>query len=136
MVLSTITLQPFEGHPKDPNIFHQISVALIVYSIICFAGPVTGAHLNPAVTLAVFTSKKREKGDLMVILTYVVAELSGCFVGTVANKLIYGEGIVLYAEFPDALELMKDCAEEFVGTFLLIMFIFIITNEETTFVHS
>lgn len=90
MCLSTTSLPPFEGHPKDPNIFHMIYVALVVYCIVCFAGPISGAHINPAITLAVHTSKKREKGDMLLILAYVVAQLSGCTLGCVANKLIYG----------------------------------------------
>lgn len=136
MCLSTNLLPPYEGHPKERNIFHQIYVALIVYSIICFSGPICGAHINPAVTLALFSSKKRQKGDLSLIGAYVLAQISGCTLGCIGSKLMYDQGGPMYMAFPDGLELLKDCAEEFVGTFLLIMFIFILSNEETTFVHS
>lgn len=136
MCLSTVYLPPFEGHPHDPNIFHMIIVALVVYSIICFSGPITGAHINPAVTLALFSSKKWQKGDLRVVCAYVVAQMGGCTLGCIFSKMFFDQGGPVYLVFPDALELMKDCAEEFAGTFLLIMFIFILSNEETTFVHS
>jgi glycerol uptake facilitator-like aquaporin len=77
-----------------------------------------------------------QKGDLAVICAYVVAQLSGCTLGCIGSKLFYGQGGPIYVVFPDGLDLMKDCIEEFVGTFLLLIFIFILTNEETTFVHS
>lgn len=89
----------------------MIYVALVVYSIICFAGPICGAHINPAVTLAAHTSKKREEGDLKVILAYVSAQICGCTLGCIFNKLFYGTGAIIYAKFPDGLELIKDCAE-------------------------
>lgn len=52
-------LQPFEGHPHDKNIYKILYVALVVYSIICFIGSITGAHINPAVTLSFMLDKKR-----------------------------------------------------------------------------
>lgn len=136
MCLSTVFLPPFEGHPHDPNIFHMVYVALIVYFIVCFAGPISGSHINPAITLAVYTSKKWEKGDLKLIIAYVVAQLTGCTLGCIFSKQFFDVGEPVYLVFPDPLELTKDLAEEFIGTFLLVMFIFILLNEETTFVHS
>lgn len=66
----------------------------------------------------------------------MAAHFIGCTLGCIFNRLCYGTGGFIYTEFPDGLQLLKDCAEEFVGTFLLILFIFIICNEETTFVHG
>ncbi len=136
MCLSTVLLPPFENHPHEPNIYHMVYVAIIVYSIVCFAGPISGAHINPAVTLSYFSSKKKENGDLKQAFSYVMAQLTGCTLGCILSKQFFDQGGPVYLVFPDALELMKDCVEEFIGTFLLIMFIFILNNEETTFVHS
>jgi glycerol uptake facilitator-like aquaporin len=52
MATSVATLPPFEAH--IPNIYRLVYVAIIVYVLICFFGPITGAHLNPAVTLAAY----------------------------------------------------------------------------------
>ena len=45
---------PEYDHLKDPNPYRLVYVVIIVYSIICFAGPFTGAHINPAVTLMAY----------------------------------------------------------------------------------
>jgi glycerol uptake facilitator-like aquaporin len=42
----------------------------------------------------------------------------------------------VYTELPGLFNLMKDCVEEFIGTFMLITFIFILNNENTTFIYD
>ena len=116
--------------------FVMIYVALIVYIIICFGGPITGAHINPAVTLAFFVYKKYEKGDVKTILSYMSAQLSGCLFGCILSKLIYDKGGFVYPVQPEGLDLIRDCVSEVIGTFLLILIVFIVTTEETTFVYG
>ena len=33
---------------------HPVGIALVVFEVILIAGPISGAHINPAVTLGVF----------------------------------------------------------------------------------
>lgn len=137
MCFSTGFYPPFEDHPHDINPFHIIYIAIIVYSIICFSGPICGAHINAAVTLAVYSSKKKlDKGDGKVIVGYIIGQLIGCFVGIVLSKEIFEMGGPVYAEIPGMFSLMKDCVEEFIGTFMLITFIFILNTEDTTFIYD
>ena len=89
----------------------MVYVAIIVYSIICFAGPITGAQINPAVTLTYFISKKKEEGDLQQAFAYVVAQFSGLITGCIMSSQLFIQIEPIYLVFPDALELMKDCAE-------------------------
>ena len=86
MANGVATIPPFEDHPKQKNIFRQIYVALIIYTIICFTGSISGAFINPAVTLASFLSKKSQKGDLKLALSYVCSQFTGCFTGFVLSK--------------------------------------------------
>ena len=77
MATSVGKLPPFYtpeyDHLKDPNPFRLVFVVIIVYSIICFSGPFTGAHLNPAVTLVAYLERKKNKGQFAVISAYLVA---------------------------------------------------------------
>ncbi len=130
------TVPPIEGHPKDRNIFHQIYVALVIYTIICFSGSICGAFINPAVTLGVFLSKKKQDRDLKLALSYVSSQFTGCFTGFILSKSINSVGGPIYAEFPDGIVLLKECTEEMVATFMLVLFILIITTEETTFIDK
>ena len=114
----------------------MIYVALIVYIIICFGGPITGAQINPAVTLAYYVYKKYEKGDIKTIFSYISAQLSGCLFGCILSKLIYDKGGFVYPVQPEGLNLIRDCVSEIFATFLLILIVFIVTTEETTFVYG
>ena len=73
MASSVGSLPPYEGHSSDPNPYRLVYTAVIVYSIICFIGPISGAHLNPAVTFMAYLETKKRKGQLSVILAYLGA---------------------------------------------------------------
>ena len=92
MVTSIGKLPPFEDHPHDINIYKLVYVALIVYIIICFIGPLTGAHINPAVTLGVNLGKINKKGQVKLLLTYWIAQFLGGLLGVVISRAIYGNG--------------------------------------------
>ena len=91
MVTSVGTLPPSSDHPHDINIFKLLSIALIVYSIICFIGPLTGGHINPAVSLCINLNNKK-KGQAKLVLTYWIAQFLGGFVGVVLSRSIYDNG--------------------------------------------
>jgi glycerol uptake facilitator-like aquaporin len=61
----------------------------LVVLILVF-GPVSGAHLNPAVTLAE-TMRGRLRGREMPL--YVLAQILGAFVGVAAAHLMFGEPV-------------------------------------------
>lgn len=67
---------------------------------------------------------------------YITAQIIGCFIGILLSRAIYGFGGPIYVEGPDFFALAKDCIEEFIGTFLLIFSIFIVTHAETTFIYD
>ena len=92
MATSIGYLPPSEDHPHDVNIYKFVYVALIVYMIICFIGPLTGCHINPAVTIGLNLGKINKKGQIKLLLTYWIAQFLGGFVGVVLSRSIYGNG--------------------------------------------
>ncbi|MBK5118200.1 MAG: aquaporin, partial [Thermoleophilia bacterium] len=63
----------------------------VLFLLVMTLGGVSGAHLNPAVTLAASLMKKIEGVDAVV---YVLAQLSGAVLGALAVKgLLLDEGM-------------------------------------------
>jgi glycerol uptake facilitator-like aquaporin len=71
-----------EGNP--------IKLAIFFFLAIVMAGPFSGAHINPAVTLAFYLKRKNgiEKRDAKV---YLMGQLLGAFTGGLLGYLILGE---------------------------------------------
>ncbi len=129
-------LPPFQDHPHQSNPYRLVYVAIIVYMIVCFIGPLTGAHINPAVTLLAYLQRKKRHGQKLVILAYVIAAFTGCLVGCLLSRAIYGNGGPVFGTMPDVLLMGKLCIEEFVATFIFLFCILIVTTDETTFIYD
>jgi len=63
------------------------AVVVAVYVV----GGVTGAHINPAVTIAVAVKRGFPWGK---VLPYILAQMLGAFVGAAAVYLVYRDGLV------------------------------------------
>lgn len=61
--------------------FGKFGVAFMVFALILIGGPVTGMHVNPAVTLGVFISNKHWKEDWFFCLCIILSEIAGGFWG-------------------------------------------------------
>jgi len=105
----------------------NIAIALLANSLatggglvvlILIFGPISGAHFNPAVTLAAAT-----QGELawQEVVPYLAMQLLGAFVGVAAAHLMFGEPL-----FFASLKVRTSSAQwwsEFVATFGLLMVI-------------
>jgi glycerol uptake facilitator-like aquaporin len=91
--------------------------AALVALIITFA-PVSGAHLNPVVTLSLAMLRRIAWGD---VPSYVVAQLTGALAGTVAANKMFGLPAVFLSLHPrsGAAQLFS----EFIATFGLLTII-------------
>ena len=89
--------------------YKLVYVAMIVYTIICFIGPFTGAHINPVVTLGLQLQHKQWTKRIKIILTYWGAQVLGGLLGTVLSRNIYGNGGAPFEVMPEAVDLGKYC---------------------------
>lgn len=96
-----------------------ITFGLIVMSMIHALGPVSGAHFNPAVTLA-FTLAGRFNGRK--IIPYIVSQLSGAMTASLLLRLIFPENQLLGATLPAGSDI-QSFVLEFILTLLLMLVI-------------
>ncbi len=96
-----------------------ITFGLIVMAMIYSLGNISGAHLNPAVTIA-FTIAKRFQ--LKQAFPYIISQLSGAFLASVTLKYLFPINETLGATLPSGTE-MQSFILEFILTFFLMLVI-------------
>lgn len=64
-----------------------LSTVFVLGTLILTLGPVSGAHLNPAVTIALALTKQFPANQVLV---YVIAQVSGGVVGSLLANLMFG----------------------------------------------
>ncbi|HJJ30820.1 MAG TPA: MIP family channel protein [Methanocorpusculum sp.] len=97
-----------------------LAAAVMIYAV----GAVSGAHINPAVSIALCVSRKFPLKDTVV---YVIAQMLGAFAGALLIVLIGGAGVIdtgLGATSPaPGTSVWQALAAEFIGTFILMLVI-------------
>ena len=67
-------------------LINTISTIFALALLILTLGPISGAHLNPAVTLVMVVTKQQKPTDA---LAYIPAQISGAIVGSLLANLMY-----------------------------------------------
>lgn len=107
---------------KNGTITHvgiAITFGLIVMAMIYALGEKSGAHLNPAVTIAFAFN-----GNFAVkqVLPYIISQCVGALVASLVLKVLFPESISMGATTPSGSEL-QTLVLEFILTFLLMLVI-------------
>ena len=66
---------------------NSIATGAVLAALILTLGPISGAHLNPAVTLAAVSRGEMRWPD---VPAYLIAQISGAFAGVAAANLMFG----------------------------------------------
>lgn len=111
--------------------------ALAVFVGVVIAAPYSGAHLNPAVTIALAIA---QKFHWIKVPYYILAQICGAIVGSFLVWLMYkdhfdatddkGLKAAPFATAPAIRNLKSNLFSEILGTFVLIFVIFYFTNAE------
>ncbi|HYG40031.1 MAG TPA: MIP/aquaporin family protein [Cytophagales bacterium] len=109
--------------------------ALAVFTGVVIAGPYSGAHLNPAVTIGLAIAGKFSWGK---VLSFVLAQLIGAMLGSFLVWLIYKDHfaatqdpnlkLAAFSTSPAIKNNFSNLISEVVGTFVLIFVIFHFTE--------
>lgn len=101
-----------------------LTFGLVVLAMIYTVGDVSGAHLNPAVTIGFWTARRFPGAE---VWRYLAAQISGALLASLVLKLIFPENQNLGATHP-AGPAVQSFVLEFILTFLLM---FVILNVST-----
>jgi len=112
---------------------------LAVFVGVTVAGPYSGAHLNPAVTIALAIAGKFAWTS---VLSYIIAQITGAMLGAFLVWLMYYDHfqrtnnpasiLAVFCTGPAVRNYTSNIASEIIGAFVLILTIFYITNAEIT----
>jgi len=135
-VVANVVLTGTKGHNGGWMVI-TTGWGLAVYAGVVIAAPFSGAHLNPAVTLAMAVA-----GNLpwSLVFPYILAQMLGAMVGSFLVWLMYRDHFNSTADA--SLQLAAFCTEpairnnlsnlisEIIGTFVLVFTVFYITGGE------
>ncbi|MEK0438127.1 MAG: hypothetical protein RLZZ233_1098 [Verrucomicrobiota bacterium] len=76
---------------------NSLATGAALYVIISLFGPVSGAHLNPVVTLMAWAD---DASDMRQVLSYVVAQFAGAIAGVWAVHAMFGQAILQFSAKP------------------------------------
>ncbi len=111
--------------------------ALAVYVGVVIATPFSGAHLNPAVTIAMATA-----GNLpwSSVLPYIIAQMLGAMIGAFLVWVVYRDHfnrtvdanlqLAAFSTGPAIRDNLPNLISELIGTFVLVFTVFYITGGE------
>jgi glycerol uptake facilitator-like aquaporin len=94
---------------------NTVATGAALLALILALGPVTGAHLNPAVTLVEAWRDRLRWGE---VPAYVLAQIGGAFIGVAAAHLMFDEPLLAASQHVRAG--WSQCWSEFVATFGLV----------------
>lgn len=111
--------------------------ALAVFAGVVIAGPYSGAHLNPAVSIGLAVGGKFECAQ---VPGYILAQMAGAIAGAFLVWLMYKEHFAAtsnprmkaaaFYTYPEIKNGTTNMITELLGTFILIFAIFYFTNAE------
>ena len=110
------------NHQSNGAITHvgiAITFGLVVMSMIYAFGSISGAHLNPAVSIA-FTVAGRFPAKMLA--PYIVSQVAGALLASLTLKLMFPTDVFLGATLPSGSD-MQSFVMEFILTFFLMMVI-------------
>ncbi len=98
-----------------------ITFGLIVLAMIYALGDVSGAHLNPAVSIAFMVAKR---SSAMQTLSYILFQLTGAFLASISLRLLFPASSDLGSTMPAGSDMQSFTLETILTFFLM----FVIMN--------
>jgi len=137
-VVANVVLKDTKGNNSGWMVI-TTAWGLAVFVGVVVAGPYSGAHLNPAVTIGLAIAGKFAWASVM---PYIIAQILGAAAGAFLVWLMYfdhfqrtndpGSILAVYCTGPAVRNYVSNIASEIIGTFVLIFTIFYISGAEIT----
>lgn len=104
-----------------------ITFGLIVMAMIYALGNISGAHLNPAVTIAFALAKKFE---LKQVAPYIISQIIGAFLASFILKYLFPNNELLGSTLPSGTALQSFILEFILTFFLMLVIINVATGSK------
>ena len=104
-----------------------ITFGAIVMAMIYTLGDISGAHMNPAVTIAFRIAKRFPSKQ---VLPYIISQLTGAFLASVILKLLFPANNTLGATIPAGTGLQSLLLEFILSFFLMLVIIHAATGSK------
>lgn len=137
-VVANVVLEKTKGNNSGWVVI-TLAWGLAVYAGVVVAGPYSGAHLNPAVTLGLAVAGKFAWSS---VLSYVLAQIIGAALGATGVWLIYRDHfhrtdsldakLGVFATGAEIRNPIPNFLSELIGTLVLMLGVFYITNGSFT----
>lgn len=108
----------FTGNP--------LAIGLTLMALVYIGARVSGAHFNPAVSLAFFLKRQINAGELII---YIASQLLGAFLAAIA--LYFLSNSVFYVEPPSTNGLYQQVFGEVIFTFIFVLVMLTLTLTQT-----
>ena len=135
-VVANVVLKGTKGHSGGWMVI-TTGWALAVFVGVVIAGPYSGAHLNPAVTIALAIVQKFAWSDVGI---YILAQLIGSVIGATIVWIVYRDHfnetkepdtqLAVFCTAPAIRNASFNLLSEVVGTFVLVFVIFYFSDAE------
>src|ERR1700743_1028550 len=116
-----------QTHGSITHVGIAITFGLVIMSMIYTFGDISGAHLNPAVSIA-FTIAK--KFPVKQLLPFIVSQLSGTLLASLTLKFLFPENQFLGATIPTGAALQSFILEFILTFFLMLVIINVATGSK------
>jgi len=103
-----------------------LSFGIIISAMIYVFGNISGAHINPSVTIALVIGKLTKKKEAIF---YISAQIIGAILASGLLKFMFPENLTLGATIPSG-ELLQSFIIEFILTFFLMLTILGVTSKK------
>jgi glycerol uptake facilitator protein len=137
-VVANVVLDKTKGNSSGWIVI-TLGWAIAVFAGVYVAAPGSGAHLNPAVTIALAALGKFSWADVPL---YIVAQFAGAMLGTTLVWLAYrqhfaatadaGGKLAVFCNAPAIRSVPNNLITEIIGTFALVMGVLFILPPEKT----
>ena len=102
-------------------LYDGIAVGFILFALIEMLSPISGCHINPAVTISMMTTREIERKTGIL---YIIVQIIGGMVGVIISHLMFYHIVPVVITISDVARPSGCYFAEYLGTFLLVATIY------------
>jgi len=126
IILFTMVL---ESHISVALLAHAVTVAWVLFALIEMLGPISYAHFNPVVTMAMALDKKI---DYRKAAMYIPVQIAGGISGVIISHLMFFDEIGYLISIADIVRNDYKFFSEIVGAFILVFAILLLAKVKSS----